>query len=54
VNYLQVRPNADVGPFSTRDHRIALEAIPAESGRPFVHFSYSYTYGLVGRLALQA
>jgi len=53
ASYLQVRLNADVGPFSTRDYRIALEAVPVESGRAFIHFSYSYTYGLVGRLALQ-
>jgi hypothetical protein len=53
TNYLQVRLNADVGPFSTRDYRIVLEAVPVESGRTFIHFSYSYTYGLVGRLALQ-
>lgn len=52
-NYLQVRLNADVGPFSTRDYRIVLEAVPLESGRTFIHFSYSYAYGLVGRLALQ-
>lgn len=53
-NYLQVRLNADTGPFSTRDYRIVLEAIPVETGRTFIHFSYSYSYGLVGRLALQA
>ena len=53
ANYLQVRLNADVGPFSTRDYRIVLEAVPVETGRTFIHFSYSYTYGLVGRLALQ-
>jgi len=52
-NYLQLRLNADVGPFSTRDYRIVLEAVPLKSGRTFIHFSYSYAYGLVGRLALQ-
>ncbi|MCR4298945.1 MAG: hypothetical protein NUV75_09395 [Gallionella sp.] len=53
ANYLQVRLNADAGPFSTRDYRIALEAIPLESGRTFIHFSYSFSYGLAGRLALE-
>ena len=53
ANYLQVRLNADAGPFGTRDYRIVLEAVPLESGGTFIHFSYSYTYGLVGRLALQ-
>jgi hypothetical protein len=53
-NYLQVRLNADAGPFGTQDYRIALEAVPLESGRTFIHFSYSFSYGLAGRLALQA
>lgn len=53
ANYLQVRLSADAGPFGTRDYRIALEAVPLESGRTFIHFSYSFAYGVVGRLALQ-
>jgi len=53
ANYLQVKLKADVGPFSTRDYRIVLEAIPLETGQTFIHFSYSYSYGMVGRLALQ-
>ena len=54
ANYLQVGLNADAGPFGTRDYRIALEAVPLETGRTFIHLSYSYTYGVAGRLALQA
>jgi len=53
ADYLQVKLHADVGPFGTRDYRIVLEAVPVETGRTFIHLSYSYTYGLVGRLALQ-
>ena len=53
ADYLDVRLTADAGPFGTRHYRIALEAIPLESGRSFIHFSYSFSYGLVGRLALQ-
>jgi hypothetical protein len=53
-NYLQVRLNADDGPLSTRDYRIMLEAVPLEGGQTFIHLSYSYAYGLVGRLAMQA
>ncbi|MDP2242071.1 MAG: hypothetical protein Q8K18_18190 [Burkholderiales bacterium] len=53
-NYLQVKLNADEGPLSTRNYRIMLEAIPLEDGRTFIHLSYSYAYGLVGRLAMQA
>ncbi len=53
-NYLQVTLNADEGPLSTRNYRIVLEAVPLEHGQTFVHLSYSYAYGLVGRLAMQA
>ncbi len=53
-NYLQVRLNADKGPLSTRNYRIVLEAIPLENGRTFIHLSYSYAFGLVGRMAMKA
>jgi len=53
ANYLQVRLNADAGPFGTRDYGIVLEAVPLESGRTFIHFSYSFSYDVVGRLALE-
>ncbi len=53
ANYLRVRLNAGAGPFGTRDYHIALEAVPLEPGRTFIHFSYSFAYGVVGRLALQ-
>jgi len=53
-NYLKVRLDADAGPLSTRDYRIVFEAIPLDSGRTFIHLTYSYGYGLAGRLALQS
>ncbi len=53
-DYLQVTLNADQGPLSTRDYRIVLEAIPLDNNRTFIHLSYSYAYGLMGRLAMQA
>ena len=52
--YLQVRLNAEEGPLGTRNYRIVLEAAPLENGRTFIHLSYSYAYGLAGRLAMQA
>jgi hypothetical protein len=52
-DYLQVRLNADEGPLSTRDYRIMLEAVHLDGGQSFIHLSYSYAYGLVGRLAMQ-
>jgi len=51
--YLRVSLNADAGPLGTHDYRIALEAVPLESGRTFIHLSYSFSYGRAGRLALQ-
>jgi hypothetical protein len=53
-NYLQVRLSTDVGPLSTKDYRIMLEAIPLTNGQSFIHLSYSYGYGVVGRLAMKA
>lgn len=53
ADYLQVLLNADVGPLSTRNYRIMLEAVPLEGARTFVHFSYSYDYGLAARVAMQ-
>lgn len=54
ANYLQVKLNADEGPLSTRNYRIVLEATPAEDGQTFIRLSYSYSYGMVGQLAMRA
>ncbi|HJV94844.1 MAG TPA: hypothetical protein VJ608_02355 [Albitalea sp.] len=51
--YLEVLLNADSGPFSTRDYRIALEAVPLDRERSFIHLSYSYRYGFAAKLAMQ-
>ncbi len=53
ANYLQVSLTADDGPLSTRDYRIVLEAAPAENGKTCIRLSYSYSYGTMGRLAMQ-
>jgi len=53
-DYLQVRLTADEGPLGTRDYRIVLEAAPVEGGRTFMRLSYSYSYGMIARLAMQA
>jgi len=52
-SYLQVLLNADQGPLSTRNYRIVLEAVPVDKDRTFIHLSYSYAIGTVGRLAMQ-
>jgi len=51
--YLKVTLIAEAGPFSTRDYRVILEAIPLDSGATIMHFTYSYGYGFAGRLAMQ-
>lgn len=53
ANHLQVALTADKGPLGTRNYRIVLAATPLADGRTFTHLSYSYTYGLVGRLAMR-
>lgn len=54
AHYLQVQLSADEGPLSTRDYRIVLEAVSLENGQTFIHLSYAYAYGVVGRMAMQA
>ena len=53
ADYLQVRLNADQGPLSTSNYRVVLEAVPVDESRTFIHLSYSYVYGTLGRLAMQ-
>jgi len=54
ATYLQVRLDAEKGPLGTRNYRIALEAIPMDDGRTFIHLAYSYGIGTMGQLAMQA
>ena len=53
ADYLQVSLSAEDGPMSTRDYRIALEAVPLRNGQTFIHLSFSYGYGNLGRIAMQ-
>lgn len=52
-DYLKVLLTADAGPLSTRDYRVVLEAIPLGNNETFIHLTYSYAYGVAGRLAMQ-
>lgn len=52
-DYLKVMLTAADGPLSTHDYRVILEAIPLDDGQTFIHLTYSYGYGLAGRLAMQ-
>lgn len=53
-DYLKVVLTADAGPLGTRDYRVILEAVAVDGAGTFIHFTYSYGYGVAGRLAMQA
>lgn len=52
-NYFQVDLSAAEGPLSTKDYRIVLEAVDIGNGRTFLHLTYSYGFGLAGRIAMK-
>jgi len=53
AKYLEIQLNAQEGPLSTRNYRIRLRAVPVDNGRTFLHLTYSYDYGMAGRLAMK-
>jgi hypothetical protein len=53
AKYLAIQLHAEKGPLSTRNYRILLQAVPVGNGQTFLHLTYSYDYGLVGRLAMK-
>lgn len=52
-DYFAISLTAPEGPFSTRDYRIILEAIPADKQRSFIHLTYSYGFGMAAKLAMK-
>jgi hypothetical protein len=54
ADYFESRLHADSGPIGTRDYRIVVSAVPLDAQHTFMHFSYSYAYGMTGRIAMQA
>lgn len=52
-DYFAVELTAPAGPLGTSNYRILLEAVAIEGGRTFLHLTYSYSYSLAGRLAMQ-
>ena len=54
ANVLRVRLDADAGPLGTTDYRILLEAAPVGEGHTSIHMSYSYSFGVMARMATQA
>ncbi len=53
VDYLRVNMAADSGPLGTRDYRLSVEITPLDAKRSFIHLSYSYSYGIAARVAMQ-
>jgi hypothetical protein len=53
-DYFETRLTSAQGPVGTRDYRIVLSAIPLDARHTFMHLSYSYAYGGMGRFAMQA
>lgn len=53
-NYLSTGLNAAEGPFGTHDYRVNVEAVPLAAGKTFMHMSYAYEYGGMGKFAMQA
>lgn len=51
---LQVALDADSGPLGTSNYRIRLDATPTAGGRTAIHMSYSYSYGVLAHVAMQA
>lgn len=54
ADFLAVQLDADNGPMGTKNYKVVLEAIPVNSKQSFLHFSYSYGYGMAGNLAIKA
>ncbi|NLP60705.1 hypothetical protein [Paraburkholderia sacchari] len=52
-DYFRVELTAATGPIGTKDYRIALEAVPVDNRRTFIHLTYAYGYGTAGRLAMK-
>lgn len=52
--YFRVELTAADGPLGTQDYRIVLEAASLSRNRTFLHLTYSYRYGMAGRMAMKA
>jgi len=53
VDYMRVELGAASGPFGTTNYRISVELAPLDERRAFLHMAYSYTLGVMARLAMQ-
>jgi hypothetical protein len=53
ADYFAIQLNAKEGPLGTSNYRIWIEATPLKDNRTFLHFTYTYSFGLSGRLAMK-
>lgn len=53
-DYFSVGMSAAEGPLNTSNYRIHLEAVSIDTGRTFLHLTYSYSYGFAGKVAMKA
>jgi hypothetical protein len=52
-DYFAIQLKAEEGPLGTSDYRIWIESIPLKNGQTFLHFTYTYSFGLSGRIAMK-
>ena len=52
ADYFSIQMKAAEGPLGTKDYRIWVEATPLNNNQTFLHFTYAYSFGLSGRLAM--
>ena len=51
--HLNVKLTALGGPFGTYDYQMRLKAVPINEQQSFIHYQYSYRFGLLAELALK-
>lgn len=52
-DYFSIELNAEKGPLGTSNYLIRVESIPLKDGQTFLHFTYTYSFGFSGRLAMK-
>ncbi len=53
-DYFAIQLNAEEGPLGTSNYRIWIEATPLKDGNTFLHFTYTYSFGLSGSIAMKS
>ncbi len=53
ADHFAIQLNAEKGPLGTSDYRIWIESIPLNAKQSFLHFTYTYSFGLSGRIAMK-